>query len=89
MQVDNAKDLDLGMLMYNLIKYSDDYSNKSGSFWQYYRNKPNDTIANSELFKFKAKITGISPANGNTKDADNGKLMENYNNIKFRIRRSN
>ena len=49
MQVDNAKDLDLVMLMYNLIKYSDDYSNKSGSFWQYYRNKPNDTIANSEL----------------------------------------
>ena len=32
MQVDNAKDLDLVMLMYNLIKYSDDYSNKSGSF---------------------------------------------------------
>ena len=28
------------MPMYNLIKYSDNYSKISGSLWQYYRDKP-------------------------------------------------
>ena len=32
-QVDNAKDLDIVMPMYNLIEYSDRYSNTSGSLW--------------------------------------------------------
>ena len=27
-----------------------------------------DTLENSESFKFKVKVTGTSPANGNTKD---------------------
>ena len=40
-QVDNAKDLDAIMLMYNLIEYSDSYLKTSGSLWQYYRDKPN------------------------------------------------
>ena len=30
-QVDNAKDIDIVMLMYNLIEYSDNYSKTSGS----------------------------------------------------------
>ena len=34
-QVDNAKDTDIIMLMYNLIEYSDNYSKKSGRLWQY------------------------------------------------------
>ena len=34
-QVDNAKDLDIVMPMYNLIKYSDNYSKTSGNLWQY------------------------------------------------------
>ena len=34
-QVDNAKDLDIVMPMYNLIEYSDNYSKTSGSLWQY------------------------------------------------------
>ena len=34
-QIDNAKDLDIVMLMYNLIEYSDNYSKTSGSLWQY------------------------------------------------------
>ena len=28
------------MSMYNLIKYSDNYSNTSGRFWHYYRDEP-------------------------------------------------
>ena len=36
-QVDNAKDIDIVMPMYNVIKYSDNYSKTSGSLWQYYK----------------------------------------------------
>ena len=39
-QVDNAKDLDIVMPMYNLIEYSDSYSKTSGSLWQYCKNIP-------------------------------------------------
>ena len=34
-QVDHAKDIDIVMLMYNLIEYSDNYAKTSGSLWQY------------------------------------------------------
>ena len=34
-QVDNAKDIDIVMPMYNLIEHSDNYSKTSGSLWQY------------------------------------------------------
>ena len=33
MQVDNAKDIDIVIPLYNLIEYSDNYSKKSGSLW--------------------------------------------------------
>ena len=56
------------MPMYNLIEYSDNYSKTSGSLWQYYKDEPNDNLANSESFKSKVKITGSTPAGGNTKD---------------------
>ena len=32
-QVDNAEDIDVIILMYNLIEYSDNYSKTSGSLW--------------------------------------------------------
>ena len=44
-QIDNAKDIDLVMPMYNLIEYSDNYLKTSGSLWQYYRDNPNLTDA--------------------------------------------
>ena len=34
-QIDNAKDIDIVMPIYNLIEYSDNYSKTSGSLWQY------------------------------------------------------
>ena len=43
-QVDNTKDLDIAMPLYNLIKCSSSYSKKSGSFWQYCRGGPEDNI---------------------------------------------
>ena len=68
--IDNAQDIDIVMPMYNLIEYSDNYSNTSGSLWQYYKDDPNDNIENSESFKYKIKITGKTPDDGNTKDVE-------------------
>ena len=55
--IDNAQDIDIVMLMYNLIEYSNNYSKTSGSLWQYYKDDPNDKITQSESFKSKIKIT--------------------------------
>ena len=68
--IDDAHDIDIVMPMYNFIEYSNNYSKTSGSLWQYYKDGPNDNIANSESFKFKAKITGKTPNNGSTKDVE-------------------
>ena len=43
-QIDNAKDLDVVMLMYNSTEYNGNYSKTSGSLWQYYRDDPNNII---------------------------------------------
>ena len=69
-QIDNAKDIDIVMPMYSLIEYSDNYAKTSGSLWQYYRDEPNDNLANSESFNSKIKITGKPPAAGNEKDVE-------------------
>ena len=68
-QVDSAKDIDIVMPMYNLIEYSDNYSKTSGS-WQYYRDEPNNNLANSESFKFKVRITGKTSNDDNEKDVE-------------------
>ena len=67
-QVDYAKDDDFVMSIYNLIKYSDNYSKTSGSLWQYYDDEPNDLLTNSESFKYKTKITGKTPSDDNPED---------------------
>ena len=78
-QVDNDKDIDIVMPMYNLIEYSDNYAKTSGSLWQYCKDIP-ARDANNEItefrvnnttdsFKFKAKITGQTRDDG-TKDVE-------------------
>ena len=64
-QVDNAKDIDIVMPM-----YSDNYAKTSGSLWQYFRDEPDDNLADSESFKSKIKITGKTPNNDNEKDVE-------------------
>ena len=66
--IDNAQVIDIVMPMYNLVEYSDNYSKTSGSLWQYYKDVPNNNLANPESFKFKVKITGKTLDDGNTKD---------------------
>ena len=68
--IDNAQDIDSVMPMCNLIEYSDNYSKTSGSLWQYYKDDPNDNLANSESFKYKVKITGNTPNIDNMKDVE-------------------
>ena len=70
-EIDYCKDIDIIMPMYNLIEYSDNYAKRSGSLWQYYRDKPDDNLEDSESFKSKIKITGKTPNNGNEKDVEN------------------
>ena len=70
MQIDNVKDIDIVMPMYNLIEYSDNYAKTSGSLWQYFRDEPDDDIEDSESLKFKVKITGKTPNNNNEKDGE-------------------
>ena len=60
-QVDNAKNLDVAMPIYNLSKCSNNYSKTSRRLWQYYRYEPNATITDSKSFKFKARTTGKNP----------------------------
>ena len=51
--IDNAEDLDTIMSMYNLLEYSKNYSKTTGSFWNYYRDKPNSGVGsadNNKLF---------------------------------------
>ena len=78
-QIDNAKDIDIVMPMYNLIEYSDNYAKTIGSLWQYCkdipaRNANNEIIIFSEdnttdSFKFKTKIKGQT-GNDGTKDVE-------------------
>ena len=67
-QIDNCKDIDIIIPLYNLLEYSNNYAKASGSLWQYYRNEPSDNLADSESFKSKIKITGKTP--NNEKDAE-------------------
>ena len=66
-QIDNAKYREVVMPMYNLIEYSNNYSKTWGSFWKYHRDDWVDNITQSESFKYKIKISGTTPAAGNTK----------------------
>ena len=76
-QIDNAKDIDIVMPMYNLIEYSDNYAKTAGSLWQYCKDIParngNDEITVFDVnnvtdsFNFKVKFTGQTGNNG-TKD---------------------
>ena len=69
-QVDNAKDIDIVLSMYNLIEYSDNYAKTAGSLWQYFRDEPDDDLEHSESFNSKIKITGKTPNNDNVKDVE-------------------
>ena len=43
----NAEDVVIAMSMHNLLEHSDNYSIKSGSLWNYYREKIDDVNDNA------------------------------------------
>ena len=72
-QADNTKDIDIVMPIYNLIEYSDNYSETSGRLWQYCKDIPavnnNNAIVDftnahiTASFNFKAKMTSQTDVN--------------------------
>ena len=78
-QIDNPKDIDIVMSMYNLTEYSDNYAKTTGSLWQYCKDIParnnNNEITEftggntNDSFNFKAKITSQTGDDG-TRDVE-------------------
>ena len=90
-QIDNAKDIDIVMPMYNLMEYSDNYAKTTGSLWQYCKNIPARNNANNAIiifaeanttasFNFKVKITGRTGGDG-TKDVEIMVLLKYLSNF--------
>ena len=70
--VDTAENLYITMPMYNLIEYSDNYQDSSGTLYQYKRDEPpeDDAVAdlttdNSRSFKYKVSLLGNPVLDGN------------------------
>ena len=58
-KIDNAKDLDVLTPVYNLLEYSTNYRQTTGSLWNYNRDEPSNSLSsNSEYFKYKTSIVG-------------------------------
>ena len=67
--VDETDFMNITMPMYNLIEYSDNYSDTSGSLWDFKRDEiTNDADVtnddNAPSFKHKASLTGDTENNG-------------------------
>ena len=65
--VETTENLDIIMPMYNLMEYSDNYADSSGSLYQFKRDKSpmndaenplNVALENSTRFKYKASLLG-------------------------------
>ena len=56
MQVDDARDIDVLMPIYDIIKYSDNYSKTSAILWKYCRDEPAINATNSNIVDFNADI---------------------------------
>ena len=56
--IDKVNHVDIAMSMYNLIEYSNNYSDKSGSLWQFKRDKipagNGDVIVDNGVFTFQS-----------------------------------
>ena len=78
-QIDNAKDIDIVMPMYNRTEYSDNFSKISGSLWRYCKDIPavnsnNATVSfnvvnATDSLNFKAKMKSQTEDDG-TKSAE-------------------
>ena len=79
--VDKIEHINIAMPMYNLIEYSDNYSDTPGSLWQFKRDELNNDNINTALadnnapsFKYKASIIGNTDVDGANSKKDDVKL---------------
>ena len=66
------------MPMYNLLEYSDNYSDTSGSLWNFRRDEIKEdaglAINNASSFKYKANLIGGTVADGANRKKENVKI---------------
>ena len=76
--VDEADIINITMPMYNVIEYSDHYSDTYGSLWQFKRDEIEGdadlTINNPSSFKYKANLIGDTVADGANRKKENVKI---------------
>ena len=83
--VETAENLYIIMPMYNLIEYSDNYADFSGSLYQFKRDESlmnnngislNVALSNSSSFKYKASLLGkATDADDNDRSLKNTKIV--------------
>ena len=82
--IEHVQSLDMVMPMYNSLYYSKNLRKTSGSFWNYYPDKPNSgynrgrifyPIKNSERFDYKTKLVGSLPAGNNEAELEDIKIV--------------
>ena len=82
--IETAKNLDIIMPMYNLIEYSDNYNDLSGSLYQFKRdespinndeNPLNVALNNLSSFKYKASLLGKVDTDVNDRSLKNTKIV--------------
>ena len=68
------------MPMYNLIEYSDNYSDTSGSLWNFKRDEIEGdvdlTIDNAPSFKYKANLIGDTVADEANRKCKNSRAIK-------------
>ena len=69
-ELDNAKNIDIVMQIYDLTEYSNNYLKTSRRLCHYYKDELNDYLADSKSSKSKVKIIRNTPDDGNTKDVE-------------------
>ena len=66
------------MPMYNLIEYSDNYSDTSGRIWNFKRDETEEdadlTINNASSFKYNTNLIGDTVADGANRKKENVKI---------------
>ena len=76
--VDEADIINITMPMYNVIEYSGNYSDATGSLWQFRRDEikedANLTINNASSFKYKVNLIGNTVADGANRKKRNVKI---------------
>ena len=83
--VDETDFINITMPMYNLIEYSDNYSDTSGSLWQFKRDEivNNAYVSNDNApsFKYKASLIGNTENNGTKNGVEIAVLLKYLSNF--------